>query len=412
MNDYIFTFYDNNGFMGALNVNMTAPAISAAATKTNANCGSNGCINFFVFGGMAPFTYTWQPAVSSTNSACGLSAGTYSMMAADANGCLVTLTTSLLQTGLQVTGPNTNSSTCGGANATATINASGGTTPYTYTWTTSPVQTNSFATGLSPGSYSVMVSDNTNTCVVTNTFTIYSLQYMTMNLTTSSPACFGMSTGSISAQVSGVAPLSYTWVPTAPNSSVFTNAPAGNYTCMSSDANGCLVTGSVTLTQPPALTLQVSAVSPTCIGCCNGSISFTTSGGTPSFTYTVSNGSVTTGTTVTNLCAGSYTVNVVDANGCPQTVTVQLTSPPTGLSHSNADAQFELYPNPSRGEVFIRNLTGESASVFIYNLEGRMVYQQTDVSNNQEVQAQFAKGVYLIRIQTAANIFKKKLVIE
>ena len=94
------------------------------------------------------------------------------------------------------------------------------------------------------------------------------------------------------------------------------------------DANGCSSTATVTITQPTAVTANITAsVNELCNGGNSGTATVTAGGGTPNYTYAwaPAGGTNATGT---GLTAGTYTVTVTDANGCTQTATVTITQPP------------------------------------------------------------------------------------
>jgi gliding motility-associated-like protein len=101
------------------------------------------------------------------------------------------------------------------------------------------------------------------------------------------------------------------------------------------DANGCTDTQSVSITEPPALTLTQTQVNICCNGSCNGSAGVTPAGGTAPYTYAWMPGSQTT-STVTGLCAGNYTCTVTDANGCSQVISCTITQPPVFASAASA----------------------------------------------------------------------------
>jgi hypothetical protein len=97
-------------------------------------------------------------------------------------------------------------------NGTATLNPSGGTAPYTYTWSTTPVQTSQTAMGLSPGSYTCAVTDskgctNSSTVTITQPIALYQV-----NSFGTAVSCYGGANGSSTIQVGGgTAPYSYSW---------------------------------------------------------------------------------------------------------------------------------------------------------------------------------------------------------
>jgi hypothetical protein len=149
-----------------------ATSVSGTAVVTNVSCNgfSNGAINLTATGRTAPYTFNWGGGIT-TEDRTGLSAGTYTVTITDANGCTGTVNATVTQpTALSATISQTNVSCNGGSNGSASITVSGGTAPYTYSW--SPTGgTGATATGLSAGTYTVTVMD-ANSCSTTKTVTI------------------------------------------------------------------------------------------------------------------------------------------------------------------------------------------------------------------------------------------------
>ncbi len=161
-------------------------------------------------------------------------------------------------------------------------------------------------------------------------------------------SCNGDLTGSASiAAAGGLSPFTYSWntVPVQ-NNDTAVNLGAGTYVVSVTDAGGCTVTASVTITQPPLLTATAPVVvGVSCNGASNGSVSESPSGGTGAGTYsyvwTSASGIVGTTQTVNGLPGGSYHVVVTDANGCttsanafvlqPSAITA-IIPPPTNIT--------------------------------------------------------------------------------
>lgn len=147
--------------------------LSATTTTTNATFGNcNGTATVNASGGQSPYTYAWSTTPAQTSAmATGLCGGTYSVTVTDSllNTFVSSATVIATGTGLSCSATSTNAtaSTC---NGTATANATGGQTPYTYKWSTTPTQTSMTATGLCAGTYTVSVTDaasGTDTAMVT-----------------------------------------------------------------------------------------------------------------------------------------------------------------------------------------------------------------------------------------------------
>jgi hypothetical protein len=144
-------------------------------------------------------------------------------------------------------------------------------------------------------------------------------------------SCFGYSDGSIDVTVTGGAtPYTYQWA-TGQNTQDLNNVPAGPYSLIITDNNGCTLTQSVTLTEPAGITATASVTSNyngaqiSCNGGNDGSVTVSALGGTGIYTYEWSGGITTANNT--GLTAGEYTVTVNDGNACPAIVSVTLTEP-------------------------------------------------------------------------------------
>ncbi len=216
----------------------------------------------------------------------------------------------------------------------ATAIVSGGIGPFSYTWMPG-VQNASVATGLNPGSYTVTVIDSGNNNATYTSSVVFTPSVpLTGNLNSSpSVACNSAATGSanITNIAGGSGTEAYLWTNgiisyTTPNP---TNLTAGIWTFTVTDAlSGCTLNNAFIITQPPPLTLSITASSASiCVG---GSISLngTASGGTPgpAYNYSWVNGPAQAAYTVSSNVAGGYvySLTATDSFSCAVTQTGAL----------------------------------------------------------------------------------------
>ncbi|KIC89526.1 SprB repeat-containing protein, partial [Flavihumibacter solisilvae] len=130
----------------------------------------------------------------------------------DAMGCITTATVTITEPPLLAASTTANNADCfGTATGSATVNVSGGTAPYTYSWNTLPVQTGATATGLTAGTYTVTVTDAAG-CITTATVTITEPPVLAATTVGNNVDCFGTATGSATVNVTGgTAPFTYSW---------------------------------------------------------------------------------------------------------------------------------------------------------------------------------------------------------
>ncbi|PZR23562.1 MAG: hypothetical protein DI539_02865 [Flavobacterium psychrophilum] len=344
---YTVTVTDANGCTTTQSFTITQPALPLASTggpQVNVLCYGNatGSATVNVTGGTGAYTYSWNTTpVQTTATATGLAAGTYTVTITDANGCTTTQSFTITQPAAPLAataGAQTNVLCYGNATGSATVNVTGGTTAYTYSWNTTPVQTTATATGLTAGTYTVTVTD-ANGCTTTQSFTITQPAAplsATTGGTQTNVLCFGNATGSATVNVTGgTIPYTYSWN-TSPvqTTATATGLTAGTYTVTVTDANGCTTTQSFTITQPAAA-LAATAGGQTnvlCYGAATGSATVNVTGGTTAYTYSWNTTPVQTTATATGLTAGTYTVTVTDANGCTTTQSFTITQPASAVT--------------------------------------------------------------------------------
>jgi uncharacterized repeat protein (TIGR01451 family)/gliding motility-associated-like protein len=310
--------------------------VSLSATAFDAACfgTATGSIDLTATGGFAPYSYAWSTGASVedlTNIAAG---GPYTVTVTDFKGCTATISRSVSQpsTAVSLTGSVTNENPYGTRNGAIAITVSGGTSPYTYSWT-GPGYTSSSEdiSGLSGGTYFVTVTDK-NGCQITKAFTV---DYIGGPLNISSiiatnVKCFGGNDGSIDLEViGGTTPYSYSWSgPTAiGNTQDPTNLAPGTYSVTVS-GGATTATAQVVVSGPTgALSASIAETNVLCSGGNTGALDLSVTGGTAPFSYAWKHGPSVQD--LTNLTAGSYEVTVTDANGCntTQTKTISQTAP-------------------------------------------------------------------------------------
>ncbi|HSY77490.1 MAG TPA: hypothetical protein VK890_11570, partial [Bacteroidia bacterium] len=246
------------------------------------------------------------------------------------------------------TNSQTNVSCNGGSNGTATVTASGGVSPYTYSWTPTAgligANTNN-PSNMAAATYTVIATD-INGCFNTKVITITQPAVLTVSGGTPTSASCNTSNGAAVVTVTGgTTPYAYSWSPTGGTNATANNITAGSYTCTVTDNKGC-VSSNTKLVQNTGMTATITGqMNVTCKGGTNGTATVTMSTGTSPYTYSwTPSGEITK--TATNLTAegstlGQYTVAVTDHNGCVGLTRATITEPATAVSviitsHSNA----------------------------------------------------------------------------
>ncbi len=302
-------------------------AVSVTVTPTPSTCGApNGSAVATASGAPQPYTYSWSNGATTT-AISNLTAGNYTVTVTDATGCSSTKTCTITSSvGPNVTFTSAPPKCFGSSNGSATLNATGGQTPYTYAWVTTPPQTSPTATGLAAGTYSVVVSDASGCSATYTTSVTQPTQVAATTSVIANASCAGSSDGSASAAGSGgTPPYGYAWTPNAQATQTATGLTAGTYSVIVTDANGCTAPKTAVITEPIPISLTQTLVNASC-GAADGSASVTATNGTGAYTYLWLTSPVQTTQSISNLSAGTYNILVTDASGCSSQMAVTLTT--------------------------------------------------------------------------------------
>lgn len=356
---YTVTVIDAMGCSTSNTVVVNQPTKVALVTGSKTSlCGfSNGVAYVSASGGSPSYTYQWTPNGGIKDTAIALLADNYTIKVTDANKCEASANITVNNTaGPIATIISSSNGLCNGANnGTATTSVSGGTQPYTYSWAPTG-GTGSVANGLAPGSYTVTVTDSNHcqSAAIMNT-EITEPPELYINTTISNVSCFGGNNGTCTASVSGgTLPYSYKWFPSSTTNATLTNLAAGSYTLQVTDGNSCVKTTIIAITEPSPLASSITSF--TKVNCYNettGSATVAVSGGTPFYNYNwlPAGGN---GPNAEGLGAGSYTITIIDKNGCTTSSMITLTQP----SHA-------LAPNGVATNVNCFGGANASATVFV-----------------------------------------------
>ncbi|PBQ31405.1 hypothetical protein CNR22_06390 [Sphingobacteriaceae bacterium] len=325
--DYTFVVEYNGVCTDTTRLNLPdQSSLTIAPSVTNVVCfgASTGKIDLTITGGTPPYSAGWNNS-STGYPLVNISAGSYTAIITDNNGCSNVATASVTQGAQIISTAAITSPSCGLCNGTASVTASGGVGPFTYNWSTSA--TGSIITNVCAGIYQVTATDNlscsqTNTVIVNNSNGITGETTNVQNIPCSG-SCIGAATVT---PIGGTAPISFSWINPVSTNSVISGLCPGTYYVQMSDAQSCIRIASVTIDPQITLTVSPFVYLPFCAQP-NGSISITVAGGTPTYNI-VWNPPAGSSTSITGLDAGvySYTVTESGPNACSVSNTINLSN--------------------------------------------------------------------------------------
>lgn len=295
----------------SVSVNQTT-VIALPITSTPATClGADGTVSTFVSGGVAPYTYNWNNGAN-TASQTGIPSGLYHVTVTDANGCTGNNSVFIGTSSTISVTTSSSPSLCTSPTGNATVIPAGGTPPYTITWYTTPAQTSTTATLLSPGNYNYRVSDATG-CILTGFVTVPPVNVINTTISSTSPICLAAN-GSIGITATGgAAPYTYLWN-TGAATATLSSVPAGNYSVRVTDNMGCKVTVPFELVSFSPIGVGIAVTEASCLFVNDGIATATAYGGTAPYSYGWSTGGSTA--TISSLPTGNYQMTATDAAGC------------------------------------------------------------------------------------------------
>ena len=208
----------------------------------------------------------------------------------------------------------------------------GGLGTYDFLWTPGG-QTTATATGLCPGNYTVLITDQPSGCDTLVPVVITAPLPIIPNLTITDASCSDVCDGTVVCfPQGGTGAYTFLWAPGAiigQGTPTASNLCPGNYTVLITDAAGCDTLVPFTINAPPAIVPDTSWTDVTCAGLCDGTANAPAVGGTGLLIYVWSPAVAGQGTPfATQLCAGNYSVTISDVNGCDTTVTFTIAEPP------------------------------------------------------------------------------------
>ena len=422
-------------------------SLSISQTSTIACNGLlTAALSSTVSGGVGPFTYSWSPFGGTASTATGLGAGSYTCTVSSAVSGTTSSVFTVTQPAILVSSiaSQTNVTCNGCSNGAITLATTGGTAPYSYTW--SPTGGSAAtASGLAANTYSCIIKD-ANLCPASSSPSATITQPASFSITASASSSVICGSGSTTLTASGAS--TYTWTGGVVNGAAFSPTVSNTYSAMATNSLGCAASNTAVVTVnvgsiptisvtsgvicsgksytmvasgagtysytggsavvTPTATMSYSVTGTSSLGCVgsNTAVSTVTVNSSPSViastsnsmicsgesailsastsatSYTWNTGALTMSTSVSPTVTSTYTVNVSNAVACVASSTVMVTvNACVGINEAVASL-ISVYPNPNNGILNI-NLTAELAknsSLEIYDALGKLVVKEVLVN--------------------------------
>ncbi len=351
------TFYsvqvtDANGCTAYDYFNATATSLlfdSIATSVTYPGCNRGGSIKVAMYNGTAPFSYSWSNG-GTADSIVGLSAGYYYVTVTDAHGCTGANQFYLSSNYSLYAYPYAYNPACHSSNGSIYMYTSGGSWPYSYTWSNSSSNNLQQDTGLAAGTYQYTVTD-AGGCTVTGTVNLIAQGNFNVSITTT-PAVCPASNGTMTATASGsTGPYTYLW---DNGSTAQTQINLGAWTGLTvivTDSGGCQASATDSVAGQSTVLDSISLIG---AGCTAPLLVAHPYGGTAPYTLYWSNGS--SADTIASQANTSYYVDIIDANGCSNTDYVNISG--IGLQFNGYATQITYQGCNTMGSIKVVMATG------------------------------------------------------
>jgi gliding motility-associated-like protein len=320
------------------------------------------------------YTFLWTPENITTQTITSVNPalGTYAVTITDGNMCTAVASTtpsqpSELSVGIMVTDAACSGIDNGEIEATGMGGVIAGN--YTYEWSTTPAQNTQIATNLGIGNYTVTITDD-NMCTATASGIVSAATIIFANSVVQDVNCNGANDGAIFHAPSVIGTnnggYTYQW---SPNISMISSASPlapGTYTTIITDALGCNIDTTITISEPAALAIDgiVNTTDETCaVGGADGTASVNVIGGTPfpngTYTYTWTCCVGVDANSVNSIPSGAYVVTIEDTNGCEvfAPFTINPPSPPMIVSFDSISVDC---PTDTNGELTVNATEGNT----------------------------------------------------
>jgi gliding motility-associated-like protein len=332
MGTYTVTVTDGANCTAQNTVQVTeASGMVLTMNSSPTQCTTNtGTASVMVSGGSGSYEYSWAPSGGTNATTTPVGQGTYTVTVTDqTSGCQAQDNVVVgVVNSPTISVINSQNVTCNGlGNGSAQVQATGGTTPYTFTWSPSGV-TGASVTNLAPGTHTVTVTDYAGCKDQTQIIITQPTPFVVTDTVITHATC-GFDDGSISITASGgTLGYSYNWTPSVSTSNSASNLASGTYDVVVSDAMGCSVNLSLDVN---AGTFFIDAYPETSVIDLGGSVNLNVyvdpTVTVDTFFWTPTNG--LSCTTCLNPVASptettSYIISVISDNGCIATDTVTI----------------------------------------------------------------------------------------
>ena len=341
-NIYFVTVADGNGCEEIITVDVVEPlSIGNDFDQLDVDCfgGTTGSLTAEVFGGVAPYQYSWTGPngfTATVSDLDNLAAGTYDLTITDSNGCEFEETTTISQPASGLTAMVTPIDTVcfGQSTGTATVVPSGGTGDVSFLWNYQD-QTTATVTNLPAGSWDVVVTDQSG-CSTTQTTEIMEDPEITIRLSEEGPLCFDGIDGQaeitsidVNGSPTNINDYQFIWSTNETTSSINNLSGGERYSVSVTNTIGCMASSVIEISNPDPIGILVQDIIGTdCFSGNNGTATVSGAGGTQPYTYQWSaNADNQTTATATNLASGVYTVTVSDNNLCSSIEEITITEP-------------------------------------------------------------------------------------
>lgn len=385
-------------------------------TNVDINCGlapvapeyticQGDCIDLeaTVSGGTGPYSWSW-PALGATTAGpvnvCPNSTTDYEVIVTDATG--LSSSAMVRVNVIEIPDPTMviDSISCNGVEDGGVSLSYPFGSSYTFSWNTSPLQTGPSISNVAGGIYEALIT-NDDGCQRAIPIEVYEPDELTYTLHVTNSACDQPTGTAVVTMFGGTAPYTYEWSAT-PIQTTFeaTSVGEGDYDIDVTDANGCQISDQVYVGYHASHSAYVDLIQqPTCLGYDDAILQVFTTSGIPPFSYLWSDGQTTA--VAAGLSSGTYSVEVRDADDCPQTYSYDIIDPPgttyqvntidaacgsqTGSANVSAlgpFGPFSIYfsPNPITNTPTISNLAPGNYSVMIIDQIGCIYDEDFDIS--------------------------------